>query len=101
MNIKNIISGTFLSGDAVVGRFPAIIYIVILIILYIFNIFDTQKKYREILAIEREISRLKVTITTTQTERVSATREANIMELVKSRKIPLIETNTPPKPFTK
>ena len=87
MNLKDIISGKFLSEEGVTRRLPAILYIVFLMILYIFNIFDTQKRYRNILEVEREIARLKVT----------ATREANIKKMVKERGLPLIDTDIPPK----
>ncbi len=97
MNLKDIISGKFLSEEGVTRRLPAILYIVFLMILYIFNIFDTQKRYRNILEVEREIARLKVTATTTETQRVSATREANIKKMVKERGLPLIDTDIPPK----
>ncbi|MDE6182896.1 MAG: hypothetical protein K2F53_00535, partial [Rikenellaceae bacterium] len=70
MKIKDIISGRFLAEDRVTRRSPAIVYIVFLMLLYIFNIFDTQKRYRRILAVEREIARLKVSATTTETKRV-------------------------------
>lgn len=97
VKIRNIISGKFLSAEETVKRFPAIMYIVALTIFYIFNVFDTQKRYREILAIEKEISRLKVTATTTQTERIAITRETYIIEQVEKRHLNLDETVTPPK----
>ncbi len=97
MILKDIISGSFLSEERVTKRMPAILYIVFLMILYIFNIFDTQKRYREILAVERDIARLKVTATTTETQRVSMTRYASIREMVQQRGLPLVESTTPPK----
>ena len=97
MNLKDIISGKFLSEEGGTRRLPAILNIVILMILYIFNIFDTQKRYRQILDVEREIARLKVTATTTETQRVSVTREANIKKMVATRGLPLIDTDIPPK----
>ena len=97
MILKDIISGSFHSEERVTKRMPAILYIVFLMILYIFNIFDTQKRYREILAVERDIARLKVTATTTETQRVSMTRYASIREMVQQRGLPLVESTTPPK----
>ena len=96
MKIKDIISGRFLAEDRVTRRSPAIVYIVFLMILYILNIFDTQKRYRRILAVEREIALLKASSTTTETKRVSVTREASIRKMVKERGIGLIENDTPP-----
>ena len=91
MKVKDIISGKFLAEDGVTRRSPAIVYIVFLMLLYIFNIFDTQKRYRRILAVEREIARLKVSATTTETQRVSVTREASIRKMVKERGLDLVE----------
>ncbi len=97
--LTDILSGRFLSDSGFVKRLPAILYIVLLTIIYMYNIFDGQKRYREILRVEREISRLKVTATTLQAERISATKESRIMEEIARRKIPLFETTIPPKPL--
>lgn len=97
LNLISILSGRFLSNDSVTSRIPAIIYIVVLTILYIFNTFDCQMRYRRILDIENQISRLKITATTTQTNRIIMTKESYIIEEIARRNIPLFETSIPPK----
>ena len=97
--LADILSGRFLSEGSFVKRLPAVLYIVLLTIIYMYNIFDGQKRYREILRVEREIARLKVTATTLQAQRISATKESRIMEEIARRNIPLFETTVPPKPL--
>lgn len=97
MTIRDIISGKFLSNSEVTKRVPAIIYIIILTILYIFNSFDAQNIFRKILRVEREISQLKVKATSGQAERIKITRELNISEELIKRNINISGSNIPPK----
>ncbi|MFI3267136.1 MAG: FtsL-like putative cell division protein [Rikenellaceae bacterium] len=97
MKFKDIISASILSNKIVTRRVPSIIFIAILTILYIFNSFDTQKIYREILKVEKEIKQLQVTATSVQAERISVTRELYIVDEIIKRKIDIKSFTTPPK----
>lgn len=96
MKFNEFLSARFLSNDAVTKRLPAILYIVLLTILYIFNSFQTQDVFRRILRVEREISQLKVTATATQAERIRVTREVNIAEELAKRDIKISSSIYPP-----
>ncbi|MFI3261425.1 MAG: FtsL-like putative cell division protein [Rikenellaceae bacterium] len=97
MKFKDIISASILTNQVVVKRVPSIIFITILVILYIFNSFDSQKIYRDILNVEKEIKQLKVTATSVQAERIAVTRELYILEEIKRRKIDVKSFTVPPK----
>lgn len=97
MKFKDIISASILTNKVVVKRVPSIIFLTILTILYIFNSFDTQKIYREILKVEKEIKQLQVTATAVQAQRISVTRELYIIDEIEKRKIDIKSFTIPPK----
>ncbi|MEG1634986.1 MAG: FtsL-like putative cell division protein [Rikenellaceae bacterium] len=97
--MKTIFSGNWLGTEAITKRLPSIIYIIALTVLYIFNIFSTQRIYRTITRAEREILSLTVTANTSRTNLVSLTKESKIVEEIEKRQIPLIEIKTPPPTF--
>lgn len=95
--VKNIISGNFLSRTAFLSRLPVLVWIVVLTVLYIANGFRLQQLHREQLKLEREIARLEVTAVTTRSIRTRMTRESYILEQVKAKGLPLLESVVPPK----
>lgn len=97
--MRKVISGIWLGSETITKRLPSIIYIIVLVVLYIFNIFSTQRIYRTITRSEREIASLMVTANTSRTNLVSLTKESKIIEEIEKRKIPLIEIKTPPPTF--
>lgn len=97
MTFKDVISAKILADDTVTKRLPSLFFIVFLIILYIFNSFDTQKIFREILRVEKEIQQLKVTATAVQAERISVTRELHIASEIERRGLKIKSYSIPPK----
>lgn len=97
MSVKDFISGTWLRSEVLTKRAPSFIYIVILVVIYIYNVFNVQHLYRRVSRLQSEISRLEVTSTTIQTKRVSVTRQTYIMGQIEKRGLPIFEPETPPK----
>ncbi len=94
--IKSILLGDLLRHKVVTKRAPAIAYIALLMIIYIYNIFYTHHKYRQIIRLEQEISHLEVISTTMQSKRVSLTRQSYIIQQIEKRQIPIFEGEQPP-----
>lgn len=96
MKFRRIIYGSWISQERITKLAPSLIYIALLILVYIYNVFSTQHMHRRVLRLESEISKLKVTQSTTQSKRVSITRQSYIIEQIERRNIPIFEPEKPP-----
>ncbi len=94
--MKQFVSGKWIEQKWVRKRIPAVIYIFILTIIYIFNIFAVQKLHNDINRAKRKILNLSVTAETTRTQLISITKESAIVKQVKQKKMGLLETENPP-----
>lgn len=57
--LHNILDGTILTRERFVKSLPFAIYVVVLMIIYISNIFNTEKKLIEISSINKELKELR------------------------------------------
>ncbi|MFI3315214.1 MAG: FtsL-like putative cell division protein [Rikenellaceae bacterium] len=80
----------------IIKRLPSIIFIILLVLLYISNIFSTQQLHNKILKKQRDISKLTVTHNTVSSELVKYTKESNIINEINRRNIAIQEIVKPP-----
>ncbi len=91
------LSGNILSRSEVRRAYPYMIFVVAFMFLYIYNAFRTQYVYREHADLTEQVKALRSKSITIASEKMQATRQSNIIEELKRRRIPLRESLTPNK----
>ena len=94
--MKQFVSGKWIEEKWVRKRIPAVIYIFILTVIYIFNIFSVQKLHNDINKAKRKILGWEVTAETMRTQLIAITKESVIVDKVNQKEMGLLETTNPP-----
>lgn len=97
----NMVSGSFLGSDDIRRSYPFMVFVAVLIILYIANVFNTQSLYRRHNTLAREIKALRTESLSLASERMKATRQSNIVAEINRRGIPVKESPVPVKVIEK
>ncbi len=99
--IGGIISGNILSREAVQRRYPYMLFVALLGIVYIYNVFYMQQLYRRQARLTREVKELRTEAMALSSVRMQATRQSSIVREVKARGLGLEESVTPVKVIEK
>lgn len=99
--IGGIISGNILTREAVQRRYPYMLFVAALAILYIYNVFYMQQLYRRQARLTREVKELRTEAMALSSARMQATRQSSIVREVKARGLGLEESVTPVKVIEK
>lgn len=97
----NMVSGSFLGSDDIRRSYPFMVFVAVLIVLYIANVFNTQSLYRRHNALAREIKALRTESLSLASERMKATRQSSIVAEIDRRGIPVKESPVPVKVIEK
>lgn len=92
---NNAISGNFLGRDGVRRSYAFMGLVAVLIVIYIANVFNTQKLYRYHDKLVKDIRALRTESLSTASERMRATRQSNIVAEIERRGIPVKESPVP------
>lgn len=95
--LGQVLSGSFLTRAEVRRQYPYIFFMVILMFLYIANIFHIQKLHRRHDSLTEQVKELRSRSLTTSSLRVMSTRRSEIIKELERRGIPVHETVVPPK----
>lgn len=99
--IGGIISGNILARDAVQKRYLYMLFVALLGIIYIYNVFYMQQLYRRQARLTREVKELRTEAMALSSARMQATRQSSIVREVKARGLGLEESVTPVKVIEK
>lgn len=91
-----VISGNFLIRPEVRRQYPYILTLAVLMFLYIANGYYVQKLHRRNELLTDEIKELRARSLTLTSQRMTSTRQSEIIRELEKRGIPLIEATEPP-----
>lgn len=98
--VKKVLSGDVLYNPSTARHYPFVLYCCLLILLYMGFVFNGQRTQREEIQCRIELQRLRARSLVFSSERIQATRHANIQTEIKKRNIDIQEWATPPHVIT-
>ena len=96
VSLRNILDGSLIMKRMTIKQYMKIFYIVILILFYITNMFNSERKWREIENLKSEIKDLRSDAITTSSILMKISRQSQVKKLIEERNIGLIESNNAP-----
>ncbi len=95
--VGQILSGSFLTKAEVRRQYPYIFFMVLLMFLYIANVFHIQKLHRKSDRLTEQVKELRSRSLTTASMRMMSTRRSEIVKELERRGIPVRESVDPPR----
>lgn len=95
-SIKDIIDGSILTKTEVVQQLPFIIFLVILGIFYISNRYHSERVYRDMIGLEKELKELRFESITTASDLMYMSKQSEVVKRVKNEGLDLVESTEPP-----
>ncbi|BAX80614.1 MAG: FtsL-like putative cell division protein [Labilibaculum antarcticum] len=95
-SIKDFIDGSILTKTEVVQQLPFIIFLVVLGIFYISNRYRSERVYRDMISLEKELTELRFESITTASDLMYMSKQSEVVKRVKSEGLDLIESTEPP-----
>ena len=93
--IASILNGSFLTKDSIINQLPFLAFIGFLLVLYIYNGYQSEKTIRELYKADTELKELKSQYTTTFSKLESMRQQSNVA--LKIQSVGLVESRVPPK----
>ena len=90
-----ILNGSFLTRDVIVNQLPYLAFIGFMLILYIYNGYQSEKTIRELYKADTELKELKSQYTTTFSKLETMRQQSNVAQKIAS--VGLVESRVPPK----
>jgi len=96
-SIKDLLDGSLIANDFVLKQLPYIVFLVIMAFIYIANRYHAEKVVRASIELTKEINELRAEAITTSSELMFSSKQSEVVKLVESRGLGLIESVEPPK----
>ena len=96
-SLKEILTGSILAKKSVSEQLPFIIFLAFLGIVYIANRYHAEHILRDTYKLQQELQELRAESTTTASELMFASRQSQVMKLIKEKDLPLKEATIPPR----
>jgi hypothetical protein len=96
-SLKEILTGSVLAKKSVSKQLPFIIFLTFLGIAYIANRYHAERVLRETVKLQQELEELRAESITTASELMFASRQSQVMKLIKENNLTLKEATTPPR----
>jgi hypothetical protein len=94
--IKELLSGTMVSEKIVLNNLGYVIFFTFLLAVYIGNRFHAEKITRESARLQRQVKDLKAEALSISADLMRASRQSEVLRLVRERGLSLEELKTPP-----
>ncbi|MFA8435602.1 MAG: FtsL-like putative cell division protein [Marinifilaceae bacterium] len=95
-SLKDFIDGSVLTRDAVVQQLPFVLFLVILAIFYISNRYRSERVYREMVTLEKELKELRFESITTASDLMNMSKQSEVARRVRREGLGLQESVDPP-----
>jgi hypothetical protein len=95
-SIKDIIDGSILTKTEVVQQLPFIIFLVVLGIFYISNRYRSERVYRDMVGLEKELRELRFESITTASDLMYMSKQSEVVKRVRNEGLDLVESTEPP-----
>ncbi|RUT78139.1 FtsL-like putative cell division protein [Ancylomarina longa] len=95
-SIKDFIDGSILTKTAVVQQLPFVLFLVGLGIFYISNRYHSERVYRDMVTLQKELKDLRFESITTASDLMYMSKQSEVVKRVKKDGLDLIESTEPP-----
>ncbi len=95
-SIKDFIDGSILTKSAVVQQLPFVLFLVGIGIFYISNRYRSERVYRDMISLEKELKDLRFEAITTTSDLMYMSKQSEVVKRVKREGLDLIESTEPP-----
>ena len=95
-SIKDFIDGSILTKSAVVQQLPFVLFLVGIGIFYISNRYGSERVYRDMISLEKELKDLRFEAITTTSDLMYMSKQSEVVKRVKREGLDLIESTEPP-----
>lgn len=95
-SFKVFIDGSFLTKTVVVKQLPFVLFVVGLGILYISNRYTSEKVYRDMIKLEKELKDLRFESITTASDLMYMSKQSEVVKRVNRDGLELVESTEPP-----
>ncbi|WP_421920635.1 FtsL-like putative cell division protein [Marinifilum sp.] len=95
-SLKDFIDGSILTKSAVVQQLPFVLFLVILGIFYISNRYKSEKVYRNMVSLEKELKDLRFESITTASDLMYMSKQSEVLKRVQKEGLGLTESIEPP-----
>ncbi|GAB7086372.1 FtsL-like putative cell division protein [Marinifilum fragile] len=95
-SVKDFIDGSILTKSAVVQQLPFVLFLVVLGIFYISNRYKSEKVYRDMVSLEKELKDLRFESITTASDLMYMSKQSEVLKRVQKEGLGLIESTEPP-----
>jgi len=96
LTAKDLLGGKVLSREGVIRQIPFLIFIAVLLLFYIANIYKGERIMGEIIGLEKEVRELRAEYSSTVFDRQQMSTQSEISKMVSEKGLPLLEAKTPP-----
>lgn len=94
--VKDVLDGNILTREIFVRQLPYILFLAFLAIIYIANRYHAENVVRRISAIQTEVKDLRSESITIASELMHISKQSEVIRLVKSKNLDLVESKEPP-----
>lgn len=91
-SVKDFIDGSILTKSAVVQQLPFVLFLVVLGIFYISNRYKSEKVYRDMVSLEKELKDLRFESITTASDLMYMSKQSEVLKRVQKEGLGLIES---------
>jgi len=95
-SLKDFVDGSVLTRDAVVQQLPFVLFLVLLSIFYISNRYRSERVFREMVTLEKELKELRFESITTASDLMEMSKQSEVAKRVQREGLNLQESLEPP-----
>jgi hypothetical protein len=96
LTAKDLLGGKVLSREIVIRQIPFLVFIAVLLLFYIANIYKGERIMGEIISLEKEVRELRAEYSSTVFDRQQLSTQSEILKMINEKGLPLMEAKTPP-----
>ena len=96
LTAKDLLGGKVLSRDSVVRQIPFLLFVTVLLLFYIANIYRGEKIMSQIIQLEKEVRELRAEYSSTVFDRQKLSTQTEISKMITTLGLPLEEAKVPP-----
>ena len=94
-SLKDILSGDVLSQDWFKSKYKLIVFISMLIFVYIYSGYQSQRQQRELAELQKELLDVRMTQMTVNAQLMDMSRQSSIVSLLQAKGSDVKESKTP------
>ena len=95
-SVRDFIDGSILTKSAVVQQLPFVLFLVALGIFYISNRYKSERVYRDMVSLQKELKELRFEAITTASDLMYMSKQSEVLKRVQREGLQLVESTEPP-----